>query len=43
MYLVPPCTALLAWILFEEVLTPTRVVGDGPHGDGRVVGGESPE
>ncbi len=27
MYLVPPCTALMAWILFGEVLTPTVLFG----------------
>ena len=27
MYLVPPCTALMAWILFGEVLTPTVLCG----------------
>jgi drug/metabolite transporter (DMT)-like permease len=26
-YLVPPCTALVAWALFGEVLTPTAVAG----------------
>jgi drug/metabolite transporter (DMT)-like permease len=26
-YLVPPCTAVLAWILFDERLTPLAVVG----------------
>lgn len=27
MYLVPPCTAVLAWVLFGEVLTPTVLLG----------------
>ena len=27
MYLVPPCTALLAWLLFREPLTPWVLVG----------------
>ena len=27
MYLVPPCTALMAWWLFEEALTPTVLLG----------------
>ena len=27
MYLVPPCTALMAWALFGEAFTPTMVVG----------------
>jgi drug/metabolite transporter (DMT)-like permease len=27
MYLVPPCTALLAWILFGEAITATTIVG----------------
>jgi drug/metabolite transporter (DMT)-like permease len=27
MYLVPPCTALLAWVLFGELLTPTVWMG----------------
>ena len=27
MYLVPPCTALLAWILFSEALTPGVLAG----------------
>ncbi len=27
MYLVPPCTALLAWLLFAEALTPLIVLG----------------
>ena len=27
MYLVPPCTALLAWLLFDELLTPLVLVG----------------
>lgn len=27
MYLVPPCTAFLAWILFDEALTPTVLAG----------------
>ena len=27
MYLVPPCTALMAWLLFGEALTATMVVG----------------
>lgn len=27
MYLVPPCTALLAWWLFDEALTPTVLAG----------------
>jgi len=27
MYLVPPCTALLAWALFDELFTPTMLFG----------------
>ncbi|MCB1996608.1 MAG: DMT family transporter [Burkholderiaceae bacterium] len=27
MYLVPPCTALLAWALFDELLTPGVLIG----------------
>jgi drug/metabolite transporter (DMT)-like permease len=27
MYLVPPCTALLAWLLFREALTPAVLAG----------------
>ena len=27
MYLVPPCTALLAWLLFGELFTPTMLLG----------------
>lgn len=27
MYLVPPCTAVLAWILFDEALTPSVLAG----------------
>jgi drug/metabolite transporter (DMT)-like permease len=27
MYLVPPCTALLAWVLFGELFTPTMWLG----------------
>ena len=27
MYLVPPCTALLAWLLFDELLTPAVLAG----------------
>jgi len=27
MYLVPPCTALLAWMLFDELFTPTMLFG----------------
>jgi drug/metabolite transporter (DMT)-like permease len=27
MYLVPPCTALLAWALFDELFTPTMLLG----------------
>jgi drug/metabolite transporter (DMT)-like permease len=27
MYLVPPCTALLAWLLFDELLTPLVLTG----------------
>ena len=27
MYLVPPCTAVLAWLIFDEALTPSMVVG----------------
>ena len=27
MYLVPPCTAIMAWILFDEPLTPTVLMG----------------
>jgi drug/metabolite transporter (DMT)-like permease len=27
MYLVPPCTALIAWVLFDEPITATTLVG----------------
>jgi drug/metabolite transporter (DMT)-like permease len=27
MYLVPPCTALMAWLGFGEALTPSMVLG----------------
>ena len=27
LYLVPPCTALMAWLLFAETITLTTVVG----------------
>jgi drug/metabolite transporter (DMT)-like permease len=27
MYLVPPCTAILAWMLFAEALTPSVLAG----------------
>jgi drug/metabolite transporter (DMT)-like permease len=27
MYLVPPSTALMAWILFDEILTPLILLG----------------
>jgi drug/metabolite transporter (DMT)-like permease len=27
LYLVPPCTALMAWALFDEVLTPAMLAG----------------
>ena len=27
MYLVPPCTALIAWVLFGEPITATTLVG----------------
>ncbi len=27
MYLVPPCTALMAWLLFGEPITPTTLLG----------------
>ena len=27
MYLVPPCTALLAWVLFQEMLAPVTWLG----------------
>ncbi len=27
MYLVPPCTALLGWLLFDEVFTPLMLLG----------------
>jgi drug/metabolite transporter (DMT)-like permease len=27
MYLVPPCTSLLAWVLFDELLTPLVLAG----------------
>ena len=27
MYLVPPCTAVLAWLFFDETLTPSMVIG----------------
>jgi drug/metabolite transporter (DMT)-like permease len=27
MYLVPPCTALMAWGLFGEAFTPTMLIG----------------
>jgi drug/metabolite transporter (DMT)-like permease len=26
-YLVPPCTAVMAWLLFDELLTPTVLIG----------------
>ncbi len=29
MYLVPPCTAVMAWLLFREPLTPQTLVGIG--------------
>ena len=29
MYLVPPCTAVMAWLLFREPLTPLTLVGIG--------------
>jgi drug/metabolite transporter (DMT)-like permease len=29
LYLVPPCTALLAWLLFDEAFTPTMLAGMG--------------
>ena len=29
MYLVPPCTAVLAWLLFDEQVTVTMLVGMG--------------
>ena len=29
MYLVPPCTAVMAWLLFREPLTPVTLVGIG--------------
>jgi drug/metabolite transporter (DMT)-like permease len=29
MYLVPPCTALLAWLLFGEAITVYTVLGMG--------------
>jgi drug/metabolite transporter (DMT)-like permease len=27
LYLVPPCTALMAWLLFAEPITVTTLVG----------------
>jgi drug/metabolite transporter (DMT)-like permease len=27
MYLVPPCTALIAWVLFGEPITPLTLLG----------------
>ena len=27
MYLVPPCTALMAWALFGEAFTPVMLIG----------------
>jgi drug/metabolite transporter (DMT)-like permease len=27
MYLVPPCTAVIAWFLFDEALTPLTLLG----------------
>ncbi|MEP7057841.1 MAG: DMT family transporter [Caldimonas sp.] len=27
MYLVPPCTALMAWVLFREAFTPAMLIG----------------
>ena len=27
MYLVPPCTALMAWVLFGEAFTATMLIG----------------
>jgi len=27
LYLVPPCTALLAWVLFGEAFTPPMMLG----------------
>ncbi|MEO8835660.1 MAG: DMT family transporter, partial [Caldimonas sp.] len=27
LYLVPPCTALLAWLMFDETLTPLMMAG----------------
>ena len=27
MYLVPPCTAVIAWFLFDEPLTPLTLLG----------------
>jgi drug/metabolite transporter (DMT)-like permease len=27
MYLVPPCTALMAWALFGEAFTPAMLLG----------------
>ena len=27
LYLVPPCTAVMAWLLFHEVFTPTMMLG----------------
>jgi drug/metabolite transporter (DMT)-like permease len=27
MYLVPPCTSLLAWLMFDELLTPAVLAG----------------
>jgi drug/metabolite transporter (DMT)-like permease len=29
LYLVPPCTALLAWLLFDEAFTPVMLLGMG--------------
>ena len=35
LYLVPPCTALMAWALFGESLTPAHDGGHGADGDRR--------
>jgi drug/metabolite transporter (DMT)-like permease len=29
LYLVPPCTALMAWLLFDETITGATIVGTG--------------
>ena len=39
MYLVPPCTALLAWLLFDELLSALGAGRPGADGAGRGAGG----